>query len=266
MAAHTTSLRDQMIAFDSFGVSIALTTNEDASMEDLRALVPPHSTSCSPDDVQHRLLLRRTQAGPYDVRYELKEGEQLSEQDPLAWVATAVERSFALAMIDSYVHNTVALYAPDHVFVQRAVVAYDDRALVMPGKPLTGRTTFVKALVAAGLTYVSDEYAIFDREGRVHPYARALDGTVAEVATEPLSVGAVLVTSYWPGAAWQPVRQTSGAGLLALMSHSVGGQERPDLALGAMKAAMATEPVVLETRRGEADEATEQLLSELRVR
>lgn len=264
MADQTSPLLDRVIAFESFGVPVALTTNEPASIDDLRALVPPHATACAPDAVQHRLLLRRTEAGPYDVRYEIRGGEVLSEHDPLAWVATTVERTFALAMVDSYVHSTVALHAPHHAFVQGAVVADGDRALVMPAKPLTGRTTLAKALVEAGLTYVSDEYAVFDREGRVHPYARSLNGTVAEVATEPLQVGAVFITSYWPDAEWQPVRRSSGEGLLSLMSHSVGGQERPDLTLGAMKNAMASEPIVLESRRGEAGDTVAQLLSELR--
>jgi len=259
------TVHDRVIAFESFGVPFALTTNEPTEMDDLRALVPPHATPCGADTAQHRLLLRRTASGAYDVRYEIRGGEPLSEHDPLAWVATTVERTFALAMVDSYVHSTIALHAPEYVFVQGAVVADGDRAVVMPAKPLTGRTTFVKALVQAGLTYVSDEYAVFDREGRVHPYARSLNGTVADVTTEPLQVGAVLITSYWPDAAWEPVRQSSGTGLLALMSHSVGGQERPDLTLGAMKAALASGPLVLETRRGEADEAARQLVGELRA-
>lgn len=265
MADQTAPPQDRVIAFESFGVPFALTTNEPAELDDLRALVPPHATPCAADAVQHRLLLRRTDSGSYDVRYQIRGGEPVSEDDPLAWVATMVERTFALAMVDSYVHSTVALYTPAHVFVQGAVVADGDRAVVMPAKPLTGRTTFVKALVQAGLTYVSDEYVVFDREGRVHPYARALNGTVTDVATEPLQVGAVVITSYWPDAAWEPVRQSSGAGLLALMSHSVGGQERPDLTLGAMKTALAAGPPVFETRRGEADEAARQLLGELRA-
>jgi hypothetical protein len=264
MTDQSTPLRDHLLAFESFGVPVALTTNEPASMDDLRALVPPHATPCAPDVVQHRLLLRRTPAGPYDVRYEIREGEPLSEHDPLAWVATTVERTFALAMVDSYVHSTVALHAPDHVFVQGAVVADGDRALVMPAKPLTGRTTLVKALVEAGLTYVSDEYAVFDRDGSVHPYARSLNGTVAQVATAPLQVGAVLITSYWPDAEWQPVARSRGEGLLSLMSHSIGGQERPDLTLGAMKRAMAHEPIVFETPRGDVGDTVVQLLSELR--
>jgi hypothetical protein len=263
MSEPSIPLRDPVIAFESFGVPVALTTNEPASMDDLRSLVPPHATQCPPDAVQHRLLLRRTAGGAYDVRYEIRGGETLSEHDPLAWVATTVNRPFALAMVDSYVHNTVALHAPQHVFVQGAVMAHGGRALVMPGKPLTGRTTLVEALREAGLQYISDEYAVLDQDGRVHPYARPLNGRPVDVPVEPLPVGAVFVTSYWPDARWEPVRRSAGEGLLAVMAHVVGGQERPDLTLTAIKNALASASLIVESRRGEADDVVRPLLDEL---
>jgi hypothetical protein len=263
MADLSSPLRDDVIAFESFGVPVALATNERESLDELRALVPPHATQCSPDSVQHRLLLRRTSAGNYDVRYEIREGAPLGEHDPLAWVATTVERSFALAMVDSYIHNTVALHSPGYVFVQGAVVAQGDRALVMPGKPLTGRTTLARALVEAGLQYVSDEYAVFDPDGYIHPYARPLDATTVDVVAGPLRVGAVVMTSYWPDTRWEPIRRSQGEGLLALMAHTVGGQERPDLTLTAIKNGLADASVILEGRRGEASELVGSLLAEL---
>jgi hypothetical protein len=264
MADQSTAPRDRGTTFESFGVPVALATNEPASLDDLRALVPPHATPCAPEAAQHRLRLHRTAAGPYDVRFEIKEGEALSDQDPLSWVASSVERTFALAMVDSYVHNTVALHAPDHVFVQGAVVADGDRALVMPAKPLTGRTTLAGALVEAGLEYVSDEYAVLDRDGRVHPYARPLNGTPVSSPVAPLPVAAIVVTSYWPDARWDPVRRSDAEGLLALMSHAIGGQERPELTLRAIKNAVAGHPLVLETARGEADEVVAHIVDALR--
>ena len=35
---------------------------------------------------------------------------------------------------------------------------------------MTGKTTLVKALVEAGATYYSDEFAVLDKEGQVQPY------------------------------------------------------------------------------------------------
>src|ERR687894_479249 len=52
----------------------------------------------------------------------------------------------------------------------RAVVARGGRALVRPGPSLSGKTTLVAALVRSGAAYLSDEFAVLDPEGRVHPY------------------------------------------------------------------------------------------------
>ena len=72
----------------------------------------------------------------------------------------------------------VANYAPDRVFVHAGVVAWRGRALVLPGTSFAGKTTLVAELVRAGAIYYSDEYAVLDEQGRVHPYsARSADAS-----------------------------------------------------------------------------------------
>ena len=86
-----------------------------------------------------------------------------------------------------------------------------------------GKTTLVRAWLEAGAMSYSDEFAVLERAGRVHPFARPLairDGSTAltrrvpvaalgaETETTPLSIGLVLVTSYRAGA-----RRTAFAGL-----------------------------------------------------
>jgi hypothetical protein len=253
------------IAFESFGVAMALATNDDTLWPALERCVPPHATACGADAVQHRFLVRLAENGMYDVRYDIREGKPAGEMDPLSWIASTVERRFALAMADAYVHNTVALHAPAHVFIQGGVVADGSSAVVLPGKPLTGRTTLVEALVAAGLTYVSDEYAVVDARGTVSRYARPLPsgaGADAEV-DDPLPVGAIVLTGYRPGAVWQPERRSSGQTLLGLMAHAIGGQERPEQTMQALKAIVEAGPVVFESPRDEAQATADLLVAEL---
>jgi hypothetical protein len=253
------------VAFASFGVTIALKTNDEAVWPELQTLAPPHSQPCPAEGAEYRFFVRRLDDGLYDVRNDIREREPVDDRNPLSWVASNVERRFALAMVDSYVHNTVALRAPEHVFVQGGVVAAGDSAIVLPGKPLTGRTTLVEALVARGLTYVSDEYAVLDAQGRVSPYRRPLPSGAAsaEASSEPLPVSAIVVTGYRPGAQWQPARRSSGEGLLTLMSHVIGGQERPAQTMSALKAVIDSGPVILESPRDEAGAAAVALLAEL---
>ena len=68
----------------------------------------------------------------------------------------------------------VAEEARRGVFVHAGVVGWKGRALVLPGKSGAGKTTLVAELIRAGATYYSDEYAVLDERGRVHPYARPL--------------------------------------------------------------------------------------------
>jgi len=129
----------------------------------------------------------------------------------------------------------VAERAPDHLFIHAGVVAWAGRAIVMPGASFAGKTTLVQAWLAAGATYYSDEFAVLDRAGRVHPFARPLairdDSTAstrrvpvaalgADAGTMPLPIGFILVTSYRAGARWRPRRLTAAPALLALMRHT----------------------------------------------
>ena len=48
-------------------------------------------------------------------------------------------------------------------------VAWRDRGIVIPGRSHSGKTTLVRALVEAA-RYYSDEFAVLDPQGRLHPY------------------------------------------------------------------------------------------------
>jgi hypothetical protein len=149
----------------------------------------------------------------------------------------------------------VAERAPDHLFVHAGVVGWEGRAIVMPGASFAGKTTLVSAWLEAGGTYFSDEYAVLDPTGRVHPFARPLsirDGSTAltrrvpaaalnaETGTKPLPIGLVLVTSYRVGARWRPRRLTAAPTLLALMSHTVAARGNPEHSMPILKQAVSS--------------------------
>ena len=160
----------------------------------------------------------------------------------------------------------VAERAPDYLFVHAGVVGWEGRAIVMPGASFAGKTTLVQAWLEAGATYYSDEFAVLDRAGRVHPFARPLairDGSTAltrlvpvaalgaETGTTPLPIGLVLVTSYRAGARWRPRRLTAAPTLLALMRHTVAARGNPKHSMPILKQAVS-DGITLAGRRGEA--------------
>ncbi|HEX8149747.1 MAG TPA: hypothetical protein VF591_21385 [Pyrinomonadaceae bacterium] len=171
----------------------------------------------------------------------------------------------------------VAERAPRRVFVHAGVVGWKGRAVVIPGRSLSGKTTLVAELVRAGADYYSDEYAVLDREGRVHPYARPLavregDGLkqtrrrVGEfggrAGTVPLPVGLVVVSRYERGAGWRPRRLTSGECVLELLSNTVPARRSPARALSALTQAAAG-ATTLAGPRGEAATVAQAILRSL---
>jgi hypothetical protein len=61
---------------------------------------------------------------------------------------------------------------------QRAIhagaVRWNGQVLLLPGATHSGKSSLVAELLKRGATYFSDEYALIDSEGRVHPYPRPL--------------------------------------------------------------------------------------------
>jgi hypothetical protein len=149
----------------------------------------------------------------------------------------------------------------------------------MPGASLAGKTTLVRALLEMGATYYSDEFAVLDRTGRVHPFARPLSirehGMVtrrvpagalgAQIGTTPLPIGLVLVTAYQAGARWRPRRLTAAPTLLALMQHTVAARGNPEHSMPILNRAVRS-GIALAGRRDEAQPLVSALLLQLSQR
>jgi hypothetical protein len=187
-------------------------------------------------------------------------------------------RTLDLGELIRIFENEVQLYVAEtaraRVFVHAGVVGWRGRAILLPGASHAGKSTLVAAMVRAGATYYSDEYAVLDRRGYVHPYLRPLqsrqrDGTIARVRAAELGgtegatalrVGVVAVVSYREGSPWRPRRLSPGQGLLELLANTVPARARPRAVMTALKAVVASAPV-LKSRRGEADEMARSLLA-----
>src|SRR4029453_17384113 len=162
---------------------------------------------------------------PVSVRYELRTGASGGASPSYRVYAgtnlVAEERRLTDAgwALAAHAEPFVAEHAPDHLFVHAGVVGWQGCAIVMPGASFAGKTTLVRVWLEAGATYYSDEFAVLDRAGRVHPFARPLairDSSTgvtrrvpvaalgAGTGTTPLPIRLVLVTSYRAGARWRP--------------------------------------------------------------
>ncbi len=208
----------------------------------------------------------------------LRNGVSYTVSTPISGVAASSDIDVALAVLDSQLRSFIAETAPEHIFIHAGVVAYEGRAIVIPGPSFSGKTSLVAEFVRAGATYYSDEFAVLDAEGLVHPYAKplsirlngfsqvdhAVESLGGSQGTDPLRIKTVLLCSYSPGAHWSPEVISGGDAVLAMLANTVPAQERPAQSLSAVKKALEG-AVVVEGERGDAAEVVEDILEGVRA-
>ena len=257
-------------AITSYGVNLGVRVNDPALLPMLR-----------------ERLLRDAEASDADVvdRYfsvilggEV-EGTRISKYHLLYANHTLLARSLKLEEVleafESWFRLGVAELTDRRVFVHAGVVGYQNRAIIIPGKTFAGKTSLVVELVKAGATYYSDDFAVLDPQGMVHPFHKPLslrepggDGKQINIAveeiggragSEPLPVGLVLASEYKPGSHWSPRQLSPGQGTLVLLANTVPARRSPERVLDTLGRVVAAAPV-LTGKRGEAAETARRIL------
>src|SRR5205814_1107286 len=78
---------------------------------------------------------------------------------------------------DSIVRIVVGENAVDRVFLHAGAVGRKGRAIVLPAESFKCKSTLVAELVRQGAEYYSDDFAIFDDHGLLHPFPRTISLT-----------------------------------------------------------------------------------------
>jgi hypothetical protein len=256
--------RTLLMPFEAYGVRLLVSTDSPELYERLPAILPPGAIACSAERAKHRLAL--------DVRHGGTFGLTVNDRPYLVDLQLEV----ALEVLQSQLQLHIASDAPDRVFVHAGVVALGDSAIVIPGRSFSGKTTLVAEFVRAGAVYYSDEYAVLDDQGLVHPYPKPLslrgedhqqvDHSVASLGgvegDRPLPVGTIVVSAYTPGVEWCPSTLSTGEGVLAMLANSVAARSKPAEVLRSVTRAVKG-ATVLKGERGEASSVVTRLLAEL---
>lgn len=245
----------------SYGVRIGIRSNDPSMLERVCGHLPQDWTE-SPTPVVDRVYsILVGGAGPRANvrRFNLLYGDHLQ-------LARSTEIEEVLERFESDLRLFVAELARHRVFVHAGVVGWKGRAIVIPGRSYSGKSTLVAELVRAGATYYSDEYAVFDSRGRVYPFAKPLElrgegeyaqtkVSVAELGghsgTKPLPVGLVLMTQFKSGAHWRPRKLTTGKGVLELLFNTVSARRNPERAMATLQR-VAANAALLKGVRGDA--------------
>jgi hypothetical protein len=187
--------------------------------------------------------------------------------------ARTLDEDAALDAFEGRVRFDVALHATRWTFVHAGAVGWRGRGILIPGGSMSGKSRLVEALVRAGATYYSDEYAVLDGRGRLYPFAKPLTlrraaGGIERVTAEELGgvsgaralrVGMVVSTHYTPGAEWNAVTVAPGEAVLALLGHTVRARIAPARVLKTL-ARSVDAAATIRSARGEAEETAYELL------
>jgi len=260
----------ERLAFSLYGARIGVQSNAVAGLNALVEMFPPQWRQyhgARVDYIYSLYLAPPTRPGrkPFHTLYE--NDKQLMRSRELAHVTSRFESEMQLA---------VAQAARGKVFVHAGVVGWRGRAILIPGRTFTGKSTLVYELVRAGAVYYSDEYAALDVQGRVHPFARPLalrDETLANrkisfdelgsaIGKKALPVGTIVVAKYRKGARWRPRELTPGLGALALLANCVTARSG-DPAMLETLSRTARRATIWKGARGEARALAAQLLAGL---
>lgn len=258
-------------ALKSYGVRIGVRSNDASALDRAREFLPA-GWQYSKTPVVERVYSILAGGGPRanGRRFSLLYGDHLR-------IARLTSLDDLFDRFESDLRLFVAELARHRVFVHAGVVGWKGKAIVIPGRSYSGKSTLVAALVRAGATYYSDEYAVFDSKGMVHPFSKPLEiraegeytqarVTVSELGgksgTKPLPVGLVLMTGYKNGATWRPRKLSPGKGVLEMLFNTVSARKSPEKALSTLRQ-VTRKAEVLKGVRGDTTAIVDVLLKRM---
>lgn len=260
------------IAFRSYGLRIGVRVNDRRAIGSVLERLPPgwQAASSPVVDYLYSIIVGGPSARSNFQRFNLLyyDAARLARSKDIELVLKTFESDLQLLVADN---------ARRRIFVHAGVVGWKNHAIVIPGVSFSGKTTLVSKLVQAGAKYYSDEYAVLDERGLVHPFPRPLgirqpaqfetnrvdvSALGGKSGSRPLPVRLVILTSYRPGARWRPRRLTRGLGVLELLANTVSARSQTKLVLETLPKAVRSAEV-LKGVRGEADEVVEKILEKV---
>ena len=250
----------ERLFINSFGVNVEIQVDEESLVEAAKKAVHVALAGrfrwISPLSTQHIFTLRQRRAG----RIDLIHNSELKYSN--------LETPAALERFSSDLRLSVAEFAPEHAFIHAGAVGWKDKGIIFPARSFRGKSSLTAALVRRGARYYSDEYAILDKRGFLHPFPKDLslrgikddfsqvEHSVASLGgragSRPIPVKLILITEFQKGAKWRPREMNSGTALLEVLNNSVSIRRNPEFVLPAISLIGYSSRAV-KSKRGEAD-------------
>jgi len=257
----------------AYGAEVVVRSNRASVMPALLARLPYGSHLLAGEDTLHSKCV-------FSVVYSGNgDGSSVLNRNGRR-VALCRNEEQLLDVFESQAALRVAKLATECIFVHCGVVGWEGRAILLPGSSCCGKTTLVKCFLEAGATYYSDEFALLDSEGKVHPYPRPLQirrqpgslkqtsvtveelGAVGGIGREPIQPALMLCCHYREGGRWRPKELSPSVAALELLHLSFTAYWSMEAAFRATSQS-ASRLSAWRGTRGEAHEVVEWALRQL---
>lgn len=257
-------------AVSSYGARIGARVNDLELLDQLRARTPYGSTH-SETTIVDRLfsVMAIKKKNPKLNRYNLYWDHLLfAKNEPL---------DSMLDKFDAIASLAIAELSDEKLFVHAGVVEWKDKAILIPGKSHSGKSTLVAEMVKCGATYYSDEFAVIDSQGYVTAYPKPLslrepgkhiqrnipiEDIGGKVGNRKLPVGLIVVSQYKQDSIWEPEYLSPGNGLLNLLENTHSALRSPDRAIQSLKK-LVTCSRTISSKRDEASDVAPKILQEM---
>lgn len=258
------------LTLSAFGVRVGVRVNVSGVLPRVLPLLPPGSKK-SPRVIVQRLYSLVVAQGC--ERAGVRRLHVLYVDSMPVARGAVLDQVLAALETDLYLYTTQA--TSDMTFLHAGVVGWQGRAIVVPGRSFSGKTTLVREMLRLGATYYSDEFAPVDNSGWVHPFARPLgireepayaqtkytaETLGAASGVKPLPMGMAVICKYEAGAQWQPTPLSQGQGALELLANSIAIRSHPHQTLRRLQE-LVRHAVFIKGTRGEAHEAAASILN-----
>jgi hypothetical protein len=269
----------RQIKFQAFGVKISIEAEKTLYLEKIYRLLeqtfPNGFERVELQEIEYRFVIKssKTEKGE---RFELFRNDEK--------VIENAGGDFFFQMVESEVRVTVAEFAVSKVFLHAGVVAWNNRAIVIPATSFSGKSTLVAELVKKGAVYYSDEYAVLDAAGNVQPFPKwlslrgiidpytQLECSVESIGgiagTKTIPVGMVLIAQYKKEKKipkrWNPRRLSSGQAMMEILPHTVPIRNKPKFVLKCLNN-LTSRAIIVKTVRGEAKDFANMLLNYFKI-
>jgi hypothetical protein len=263
---------DFQISFQSYSVKIGVRADSNelvsAVKNDLSIINPSGFEIIDDSQIDHLIEVKPERNNKIEI---YKDGELLTLWEPTKSI---------LPYLQSQLRITVAEYAVSKVFLHAGAVGWKGQAILLPAKSFSGKSTLVAELVKRGATYYSDDFAVLDEEGFLHPFHRqismrgyedkykqvdfSVESLGGKVGNEPIPVGIVLITRYkdWKKNPknWKPKILSDGRGIMEMLSHTIPIRYNPKFSLEVLNK-VSKRAIICKSQRGDSSEFASLLLN-----